>query len=131
MLSGKYYVGDLCYVMTDEEWRQVCDIIFKNNNIIDGEFNLPDGRRFAIYSTSWGDGTYYDKEGREYSVDSGSIGCILLSDIKADKYEHIEELGNYIEFENSFVTSEHEGVIQFGTVLIDTDPIFDEDVEYD
>jgi len=56
MPAGKYYVGDLCYVMDSDEWSQVCSLIIQGEKLLDGEFELPDGRRFAIYSTHWGDG---------------------------------------------------------------------------
>ena len=26
MPAGKYYVGDLCYVMTDAEWDEMCGL---------------------------------------------------------------------------------------------------------
>ena len=55
MQAGEYYVGDLCYVMTDEEWTQFCNITIQGNNVNDGEFELPDGRRFATYCTKHGD----------------------------------------------------------------------------
>ena len=51
MLAGQYYVGDLCYVMTDDEWDQLCSITIKDHKCLEGEFNLPDGRRFAMYGT--------------------------------------------------------------------------------
>ena len=31
MQAGEYYVGDLCYVMTDEEWTQFCNITIQGN----------------------------------------------------------------------------------------------------
>ena len=31
MPLGKYYIGDLCYVMSDEEWEQVCRITIVGN----------------------------------------------------------------------------------------------------
>ena len=55
MRPGKYYVGDLCYVM-DDEWDDVCSLIIQGNECVDGEFTLPDGRRFASYGTMYGDG---------------------------------------------------------------------------
>jgi hypothetical protein len=135
MQAGKYYVGDLCYVMTNDEWDQVCSIIIQGNKVIDGEFKLKDGRKFAIYSTSYGDGLYNDYYGNEYSVDSGSIGCIKVEDIKAEKYDDIERLGAIVEFETDFVTGGGRGtkgwngIIQFGRIAIETDPVYDEDEE--
>ena len=135
MQAGKYYVGDLCYVMDNDEWDQVCSIIIQGNKVFDGEFELKDGRKFAIYSTRWGDGGYLDHYGNEYSVDSGSIGCIKLEDIKAEKYDDIERLGAIVEFETDFVTGGGRGtkgwsgIIQFGRIAIETDPVYDEDEE--
>lgn len=54
MPKGKYYIGDICYVMRDE-WSEVCSLMF-NGDVYDGEFNLADGRRFASMSTMFGDG---------------------------------------------------------------------------
>lgn len=133
MQAGKYYVGDLCYVMNDDEWEQVCARTIQGKSFADGEFELNDGRKFAIYGTSWGDGGYQDYYGNEYSVDSGSIGCIKLEDIKAEKYGDIERLGAIVEFETNFVTGGGRGtkgwngIIQFGRIAIETDPVYDED----
>ena len=128
MPAGKYYVGDLCYVIGDE-WHQVCARIIQDNKMVDGEFELDDGRRFAIYGTAYGDGEYYDQYGHTYRVDAGSIGCVLMSDIRANKYDNILDLGAVLDFPDNFVTSKHEGQIQFGHVSIDTDPADDEDEE--
>ena len=126
MQAGEYYVGDLCYVMTDEEWTQFCNITIQGNNVNDGEFELPDGRRFATYCTKHGDGRYKDQYGNGYSVDAGLIGCIKLADIKADKYNDISQLGTIRKFEYDFTTSggrgdrQWDGVICIGGVKIDT-----------
>jgi hypothetical protein len=135
MQAGKYYVGDLCYVMDNDEWAQVCARTIQGKSFADGEFELDDGRKFAIYGTSWGDGGYQDYYGNEYSVDSGSIGCIKLEDIKAEKYDDIERLGAIVEFETDFVTGGGRGtkgwngIIQFGRIAIETDPVYDGDEE--
>lgn len=128
MTAGRYYIGDLCYVMSDEEWDEVCSITIKDNKCIEGEFNLKDGRRFALYGTAWGDGLYNDQYGHSYAVDSGTIGCILESDIK-ENIDDILQLGALIDMNTSFVTSggrgepDWEGIIQFGTVMIETSPV--------
>ena len=133
MKPGTYYVGDLCYVMTDEEYKELCSIIIKGNKVINGELQLKDGRQFAIYSTMHGDGVYYDSFGHSYSVDSGSIGCILVEDIKAHKYENILDLGAILDFNTEFVTGggkgdkDWEGTIQFGYVAIETDSQYEYD----
>jgi len=132
MPPGKYYVGDLCYVMTNEEWREFCDITLDGQKVKDGEFEFKDGRRFATYSTAFGDGVYHDQYGHSYSVDAGLIGCILVEDIKADKYDNLLDLGAILEFDTEFVTSGGrgesgwEGTIQFGYVYIETNPVEEE-----
>lgn len=125
MLAGKYYIGDLCHIMTDSEWLEICDLTIRGTRVLDGEFQLKDGRRFAMYSTAYGDGVYYDHYGHSYSVDSGSIGCILADDIK---YVDLD-VGAVQEFDTDFVTGggrgepDWEGTIQFGHVVIETSPV--------
>jgi hypothetical protein len=133
MPAGKYYIGDLCYVMNDAEWKEFCSITIKGQKVIDGEFQLSDGRRFATYSTAFGDGVYHDQYGHSYSVDAGLIGCIKVEDIRAEKYENLLDLGAIMEFDNSFATSGGrgdegwEGLIQFGHVMIETNPEYEEE----
>lgn len=140
MPAGKYYVGDLCYVLHDE-WDEVCEIIFNTpepHGVLDGEFTLKDGRKFAIYSTAYGDGQYYDNYGRAYPVDAGSIGCILLEGIDQSNTENDITLGNVVEFATEFETSagrftskDWDGIIRFGSVEIDTDPTYDEEYGFE
>ena len=148
MQAGTYYVGDLCYVTTNEEWLEICELTIVNNECLEGEFTLKDGRRFAMYGTKYGDGTYQDSERLyEFSVDSGTIGCILDSDIDHEKVreKYKDQDGNYnynpekfgaiITFMLDFVTGggrddeNWEGCIQFGRVLIETSPEWNDDYE--
>lgn len=121
MKAGKYYIGDLCYVLHDE-WNEVCSLTIKPglNRPLNGEFNLKDGRRFAIYGTAYGDGTYLDEEGRSYNVDSGSIGCIPLDAIDQTNPRNFLAGGRVVEFVQDFDTFGVGGVLRFGTVVIDT-----------
>lgn len=140
MPAGKYYVGDLCYVLHDE-WDEVCEIIFNTpepHGVLDGEFTLKDGRRFAIYSTFYGDGTYFDNYGREYGVDAGSIGCILLDDIDLGNTDNFLDGGNVVEFTDTFETgggrftsNGNKGIIKFGLVEVDTDPVYDDEYGFE
>jgi len=109
-------------------WDEVCDLIWQEGDdyVRDGVFMLKDGRKFALYTTRWGDGEYYDQYGHSYSVDAGLIGCIRVDDIKDDTYEDISDLGAVIEFKKPFQTSGHGGMIQIGHILIDTDPVEEE-----
>lgn len=127
MESGKYFVGDLCYVMSDSEWEQVVEQVIDGNQVLEGEFELADGRRFAMYNTKYGDGLYQSSIGSEHSVDSGSIGCFKLEDITANKYPDIERLGAIVDFPMPFGTGTDGSTLQFGGVFIDTS----EDSEYE
>ena len=128
MPAGRYYVGDLCYVMHDR-WDEACNVTLHGGIVLNGTFNLPDGKRFAMFSTQWGDGSYSGNDGNNYCVDSGSIGCILLSDITDKEHKHSIEskLGHVHDFAEPFRVSENEGVIKIGHIHIDTDPQFDYD----
>lgn len=137
MPAGRYYVGDLCYVMTDAEWDEFCSITIQQDECLDGEFQFKDGRRFATYGTKWGDGEYRDQYGNRYSVDAGLIGCIKVEDIRADKYEDIERLGVITDISVDFVTGggrgtkDWTGTIQFGAIAIETNPEYEDDYEYE
>ncbi len=132
MQAGKYYIGDLCYVMHDA-WDEFCDITIDGNNVLDGEFQLKDGRKFATYGTAYGDGCYNARDGYnvigECGVDAGLIGCILLDDIKDIRENNIDG-GVIVDFPAPFETGEDRGTIYFGHVSIDTADS-DEDDEYD
>ncbi len=137
MPAGEYYIGDLCYVMSEEEWDEFCSITIQGNRCFDGEFVLSDGRRFATYGTAWGDGSYFDQHRHEYAVDAGLIGCILIKDIKIEK-NNILELGNVVKIDYDFTTSggranndrNWDGVIHIGPIRIETNaPDFDEDYD--
>jgi hypothetical protein len=108
------------------EWDVVCDLIIKDGRCLSGEFNLKDGRRFAIYSTAYGDGTYVDGQGREYDVDAGSIGCVLLSDLDLTNPDNFTRCGNIIDFKEDFNTSSDGENLSFGNVTIMTGD-YDED----
>jgi len=125
MKAGTYYIGDLCYVM-HPEWDEFCSLTISGNNVLDGEFNLKDGRRFATFTTKWGDGTYKDEQGREYGVDAGLIGCINVKDIAPSELENLKD-GHVVEFVQDFSTFSAGGVLRFGSVCIDTDLVEEEE----
>lgn len=131
MQAGKYYVGDLCYVLSDKDWSDVCRLTIADDKTLQGEFNLPDGRRFAIFGTAYGDGEYSDQLGNDYFVDSGTLGCILYDSISADKYDDISELGAIITFDNEFDVEEDHGQISFGYLTIETNDNDWNDLEED
>ena len=121
MPAGKYYIGDICYVMSDD-WDEVCDLTIKDSKVINGEFEMKDGRRFAMYSTKYGDGLYRSNMGTKHAVDSGTIGCILVDDIiDIPKFEVEDKLGTVVTIDRSFGTGERDGLIVFGDIIINTE----------
>jgi hypothetical protein len=130
MKAGKYYVGDLCYVM-HPQWDEVCKLLFAgrtDHGCNEGVFTLANGVEIACFNTAYGDGTYEDREGRVYPVDSGSIGCILVDDIADPEAWMLG--GNVIEFEVDFeVDKVYGSELVFGNIVIDTDPPYDEEPE--
>lgn len=134
MKAGTYYVGDLCYVL-HAEWYEVCGHICAGFGTGDGdftlkpgEFTLKSGVKFACYSTMYGDGTY-EGNGHEFGVDSGTLGCVLLSDIDLKNVDNYVTQGAVFKFSNDFNTFANDGVITFGHVTIDTndDEVIDDD----
>ena len=129
MKAGTYYIGDLCYVLSDE-WNEFCDITIKGDECLDGEFELKDGRKFATYGTAFGDGEYSASNGAVLGVDAGLIGCILLSDIDtSDNGGHVPAtVGTIVTFDKDFETGEYNGTITFGHISVYTNyDEYDED----
>lgn len=131
MPAGKYYIGDLCYVM-HPEWKEVCELFFPGDHPpkgVEGEFTLKDGRRYASFSTAYGDGEYRSNISTYHSVDSGSIGCIRVEDIRDHEYseDKLKELGAFVEFTEPFEVSADQGLLVFGNVQIETAGGYDED----
>lgn len=114
MPAGRYYVGDLCYLLGDE-WDVVCDLVIQDQRCLEGKFTLPDGRDFVMFNTLYGDGSYEDNEARVYFVDAGSIGCMLVP-------EDAPEIrgGNCITFRYPFEAYSKNGALVFGTIRIET-----------
>jgi hypothetical protein len=141
-----YYIGDLCYVLTNEQWGTVCDLLQQMECDYDSEdvdtmqecegylepdlfdWDRPDDSQpFWIFSTAYGDGTYTDTDGRFYGVDSGTLGIIDVNYIEdTDKLKKTLEMG--LGHLHTFKTriERHDnyndgGVLVFGSkVVIDT-----------
>ena len=129
MPAGTYYIGDLCYVLNDR-WDEVCDLVLADHFCRDGIFTLKDGTRFAMFTTKYGDGQYFDQDGNSYTVDSGSIGCVMLMDISESERDlaKMQKLGNIMTFSDSLTVGSSresvgyywDGYINFDRLAIDT-----------
>jgi len=119
-----YYVGDLCYVMTNE-LEEICDSI---NGADEDEivFSLEDGRDYILMNTAFGDGTYNDLNGQPYSVDSGTIGAVLvnnITDTEALNQALSNGLGHLYQSDKEldhYNCSYDEGTICINQITIDT-----------
>lgn len=115
--AGKYFVGDLCYVM-HPQWGEFCDKTIRENEVIDGEVTLDNGVKVISLRTYFGDGCYDDQLGNSYGVDAGLIGCIRVEDINDP--ESWLEGGNIIDFPYDFEGQSKEGILYIGHIRIDT-----------
>jgi len=119
LTPGKYWIGDLCYVLP-KEWSEVCDGLFDPKNpCINGTYQLKDSREIAILETAYGDGVYYDNENNQYSVDAGIIGCILLDTIKNASLSDLI-LGSVVHITEPFIPTSVDGKLIFDRIIIDT-----------
>lgn len=120
--AGKYYVGDLCYVLGDL-WDEVCSLIIVGNDLVgQGEvLTLKNGTKFVYFNTAYGDGTYRDDELLySFSVDAGMIGAVLVNAEDVDMSE-AEDLGAEVVFDHDWTAyKEDTGVMWFGDIRINT-----------
>jgi hypothetical protein len=108
----RYVVGDMCNSLNSDDWQDYC---FQDV--------LPEGA-FSFHCFT-GDGTYFDQEGREYNVDSGTIGILPL-----DKVSDQEKLRTALKYRIVQVLDlpevgeddcyEENGVITLGPIVINT-----------
>jgi hypothetical protein len=103
---GKYYIGDLCYVLGDD----VYDTIFGGLGGYDSGLYQEKGtdRFFFVDGTAYGDGLYHDSTGREYGVDAGIIGICPASLMDKD-----DGGGQMHEFTEPVVCKFKGGVFKF------------------
>ncbi len=123
--AGKWYIGDLCYVLNNR-WDEFCDLTIDGHGVKDGFFTMADGTQFAFFGTAYGDGLYYDQEGNKYPVDAGLIGCVLVDKVGSDADL---SLGKVHTFEKAFYAVSDGRVLTFGHVSIDTDPVWEDEDE--
>jgi len=130
--AGKYYIGDLCYVLADNnnpethfDWMKFVDWTFENDPAGREKEGVVDhqGMQFSFHCTAYGDGSYSDQFGNTYPVDAGMIGCVALKDIPSCTEEHLKRHGNIVEFPYVFCShyEEEKGMIIFGHIEIPTD----------
>ena len=74
--AGTYYIGDLCYALSDD----VYDKVFGGMGYDSGIYaEKGTDRVFLVNGTSYGDGLYLGTDGKEFAVDAGIIGICSQS----------------------------------------------------
>lgn len=122
--AGKYYVGDLCYLLPERIYEQyVCDS-GKEEAVV--EITAPRRLPFlAFYNhTAYGDGIYRDNFKNQYGVDAGLIGVVqLTSESLLKKAQTLDKRknGKVIDFPQPFEVDASNGVFEFGHIRINTD----------
>jgi hypothetical protein len=110
---GKYYIGDLCYVINNENW----DKLLNDTEYFQNEYQEFKGQQIFACSTVYGDGIFYDNNDTSYPVDAGILGIMpydLIDDKKGIKN------GSVVTFDEDFEVFEENGIFTFGNIEIDT-----------
>ncbi len=102
-----FYVGDVCYQMTDEDYNADWSNDFED---FEGEHEIH-GHKFAIGGTAYGDGEYEDQYGHRYGVDAGNIGILPYELCESKDINEIARYGRFIEAKKANYTAE-DGVIE-------------------
>jgi hypothetical protein len=133
--SGKYVISDLCYLIKDDDWSDLCNYCEENQFFTKG-FDKPISFKemfFWMGSTKWGDGCYSlnnkeTNESYDVPVDSGSIGIIRLDESKDNLQSIDKELSNVFEFGEDFLVTYDGENFSFGPYEVSTD--FDSEEDY-
>lgn len=125
--AGKYYLGDPCYSVPDDEWDS---LLGSCNYFLDSAVGTcPNGLKVLSFGTAFGDGCYSDNTGRLFPVDAGMIGLtpVLEGWNRDDCGCGIEDGVYLVEFTQDTICSSDGKVLRFGGISIDTDPSEDDD----
>ena len=115
---GEYWIGDPCYVISNDHWHDFIRAIDEDTGNADYE-----GHRAAVYHTQFGDGSYADNRGRTYGVDSGQLAAVPVSLIKAHGRNHhrLDELGRRMNTHAPIMCRDDgSGILRFGNLTINT-----------
>ena len=128
--AGKYYIGDLCYVLPDSIYENVfggyeyANGLYRNNNA--GSTQI-----FMIGGTSDGDGKYDGSDGNSFCVDAGIIGICPVSMIAKEKESSAKRCGHIYNFDTQVRATFSRGVFVFTSthsrLVIDTCGVIESD----
>jgi len=117
--AGRYYLGDPCYVIRDDDWIPLLENCDYFRNPV-GEVG---GYQILAFGTKHGDGVYFDKGGRKYGVDAGLIGLVPVA------YGGREHQNREVEFESPTLCWNDDGVLHFGRITINTNLVSEDEDE--
>lgn len=117
--AGHYVLGDPCYAVPDNLWSELlesCDCFE------DSAVGHAGGHNVLAFSTAYGDGEYYDDDGRGFGVDAGLIGLVPVAMMTEKEKQGIagHNLSHYVSFSDSVECWAEDGVLHFGETTIDT-----------
>jgi hypothetical protein len=134
--AGKYYIGDPCYAIKDENWIPLLDDtgylgLHKEKENGEPLVNWDDGlfsyrfRTCFAHGTAYGDGCYMSNTGLEFGVDAGLLSIIPFDVVDGDSIHG----GNIVDFNNCFMVWEEDGTFHFGNIVIPTkdEPEYEEE----
>jgi hypothetical protein len=129
---GKYVLGDPCYCFSGTNAIDHWEVLGESCNWWQdhpiASIQL-DGIIYDVlaFSTKYGDGTYLDNMGREYSVDAGLIGLVPYELFKAVGGELMDRMHYVVEFKASAMCTDNDGDMRFGKYHINTQGYADDD----
>lgn len=139
--AGSYYVGDPCYVISDDAWDEACDRFDHNEMSVNAmAIMLSNGQALFPMNTMYGDGEYMDQFGNSYPVDAGMIGLVPLIEgtVEASGKDEFKVLvegretpfkpGVIHTFDRDFEVTIEDGLMMIGNIRINTE---DEDEDED
>ena len=143
LAAGTYLIGDPCYAFDNDDpngdlWNKWLDACWEG---LDADRTQIMYGRVSTYliaasGTEHGDGTYYDQDGFEYSVDAGLLGAVPVSALHSTypklarkNYDDLQEATGMrvVSMAVPFHVSYESGVVVIGPYRIDTNWYQEED----
>jgi hypothetical protein len=94
LAAGKYWLGDLCNVLSDLQWKEIAS----KNASRNGSMTLNDGRVVVTFKLPQGCGIYPGRDGHHHIVNSGTIGVTLLHGLP----EKAHKMGQILTYNHEF-----------------------------
>ena len=119
--AGTYVLGDPCYAIPEQYWDRVLDVTdcFSNPT---GALTV-NGNTYHVlgFGTTYGDGCYPGSDNLTYPVDAGLIGLVPYELAIAEGDDVPQDgLHRIVEFANDTICHNHDGVMRFGDITINT-----------